>query len=125
MESAIRRGIDYLEFRKQCAAIEKEQYAGLEMSSYLYGLNRCEFEIAKLRRLIQLADECSLKTAHRRRVIWQRLLQRAEQKRDNFKMLAELTQPHSRAPGLTSPLAAPQLNGALVAANSNLTASLA
>ena len=77
----------FLEFQRTVAGIEQEQYQGGEISPFLFGLRRAEFEAAKFERLIRVAEGCDSKTAMQKRALWKRQLVRAQRNCESFRRL--------------------------------------
>ena len=86
----------FLEFQRKVAGIEQEQYQGGEVSPFLFGLRRAEFEAAKFERLIRLAEGCDSKTAMQKSALWKRQLVRAQRNCDSFRRLLAENSPASR-----------------------------
>ena len=77
----------FLEFQRTVAGIEQEQYPGGEVSPFLFGLRRAEFEALKFERLIRLAEGCDSKTAMQKSALWKRQLGRAQRNCESFRRL--------------------------------------
>lgn len=72
-------------FKSKVAAIENLRFQGETGDVIDFARKRSEFEERKLRQLIQLADQCDLKTAKLMQAAWQRMLKKSEATSARFK----------------------------------------